>query len=221
MIIKTLYDQALSDEIGTDKAMTKEQADKLFAFFKNCATFRWQDTNNNCEDRANAICILLDEWKIQNGKGWVFSGYVFNKIGYLKNLWKYHVAVLLPVREGIVINFYIMDPATSDKLILIADCAANITYNPHSYYLIKKGNYYIFNANRIEKDNWYKRNKRNYNWTIQGLSGINGVSSTGKAQLAFNKKKVLNMLLLTMSVCCLMNCSILPPPTEIKNLASI
>ena len=193
MIIKTLYDHALSDEIETDNVVTKEQAEKLFTFFKDCPAFRWSDANNNCEDRANAICILLDEWGIQNGKGWVFSGYVFKKIGYLKNLWKYHVAALLPVQEGTAINYYIIDPATSDELILIADWAANITDNPHSYYLIKKGDYYIFNAGKIEKDNWFARSRRNYNWTIQGLSGINGVSSRGKAQLVFNKKKILKM----------------------------
>ena len=191
MITKTLYTQALSDKIKTDRAITKEQAEKLFTFFKDSATFRWSDANNNCEDRANAICILLDEWGIQNGKGWVFSGYIFKKTGYLKNLWKYHVAALLPVQEGATINYYIIDPATSGKLVLIEDWAANITDNPHSYYLIKDGNYYIFSPGKIEKDNWYKRNKRNYNWTMQGLSGINGVSSRGKAQLSFNKKKVL------------------------------
>jgi hypothetical protein len=191
LIKKTLYDWALSDEIETDKAITKGEAEKLFALFKDCATFRWRDANNNCEDRANAICILLDEWEIQNGKGWVFSGYIFKKPGFLKNLWKYHVAALLPVQEAAAINYYIIDPATSDKLESITDWASNITDNPHSYYLIKKGDYYIFNPFKIEKCNWFKRNKRNYNWTMQGLSGINGVSSRGRAQLAFNKKKVL------------------------------
>ena len=100
------------------------------------------------------------------------------------------MAALLPVKEEGKINYYIIDPATSDKLVTIADWAANITDNPHSYYLIKNGNYYIFNAKKIEKNNWYKRNKRNYNWTMQGLSGINGVSGKGKAQLAFNKNRV-------------------------------
>ena len=171
--------------------MSKQQAEKLFTYFKDNPLFRWQDANNDCEDRANAICILLDEWKIQNGKGWVFSGYVFKKIGYLKNLWKYHVAALLPVKEGEEINYYIIDPATSGKLVTVEEWAANVTDNPHSYYLIKNGDYYIFNPRKIEKNNWYKRNKGNYNWTIQGLSGINGVSSKGKAQLAFNKKNLL------------------------------
>lgn len=190
MILKTLYDHSLSDIAETDKAITKQEAEKFFIFFKNCKPFRWTDANNNCEDRANAVCILLDKWNIQNGKGWAFSGYVFKKIGYLKKLWKYHVAALLPVKEEGKINYYIIDPATSDKLVTIADWAANITDNPHSYYLIKNGNYYIFNAKKIEKNNWYKRNKRNYNWTMQGLSGINGVSGKGKAQLAFNKNRV-------------------------------
>ncbi|HEV8084400.1 MAG TPA: protein-glutamine glutaminase family protein [Chitinophagaceae bacterium] len=191
MIKKTLYDHILSDEIKTDKAISKLQAEKLFTYFKDHPLFRWQDANNDCEDRANAICILLDEWKIQNGKGWVFSGYVFKKIGFLKNLWKYHVAALLPVKEGDETNYYIIDPATSGKLIIIEEWAANVTDSPHSYYLIKNGDDYIFHPRKIEKNNWYKRNKGNYNWTIQGLSGINGVSSKGKAQLAFNKKNLL------------------------------
>lgn len=191
LILKTLYDETLSDIIRTDEAITKKDAEELFSFFKMCTIFRWNDANNNCEDRANAVCILLDEWNIQNGKGWAFSGYFFKKIGYLKNLWKYHVASLIPVKENEKVNYYIIDPATSDKLINVTDWAANITDNPHSYYLIKNGDYYIFNAGKIEKNNWYKRNKRNYNWTMQGLSGINGVSGKGKAQLAFNKNKVI------------------------------
>lgn len=133
---------------------------------------------------------LLDEWNIQNAKAWVFSGYVFNKIGYLKNLWKYHVAALLPVKEGKQIHYYVIDPATAKELLTIEEWAANVTDNPHSYYIMKSGMYYIFNENVIKKNNWYKRNRRNYKWTLQGLSGINGVSSKGRAKLAFNKKIV-------------------------------
>ncbi len=190
MSIKTLFAQKLSDELETNQAITKKQAEELFTFFKGNNIFRWKDANNDCEDRANAICILLDEWKIPNGKGWVFSGYIFNKTGYLKNLWKYHVAALVPVCEGKKIDYYIIDPATSPGLVTIEQWATNITDNPHSYYLIKSGDTYIFNAGKIEKENWHKRNRRNYNWTMQGLGGINGVSNKGKAQLAFNKKKV-------------------------------
>ncbi|MGI8636719.1 MAG: hypothetical protein ACR2KZ_15085, partial [Segetibacter sp.] len=52
---------------------------------------------------------------------------------------------------------------------------------------------YIF-PKKISKEPWYERNKRNYNWTIQGLSGINGLSTKGKAQLRFNKKRVLKTM---------------------------
>lgn len=191
MITKTLFEQSLSDEIKTGNPVSKDVAEKLFTFFRDNSLFRWSDANNDCEDRANAICILLDQWNIPNCKGWVFSGYVFKKIGYLKNLWKYHVAAAIPVQEENEIHFYIIDPATTNAMLKIEDWAANVTDNPHSYYLVKSGDVYIFNGKKIEKDNWYERNKRNYNWTIQGLSGINGLSSKGRAQLSFNKKRVL------------------------------
>ena len=190
LIKKTLFAWYLSDNIVSDNTITLEKAELLFAFFKNCPLFRWSDANNDCEDRANAICILLDEWKIQNCKGWVFSGYVFKKIGYLKNLWKYHVAAAVLVRQGNEMNTYIIDPATSASLLSIEDWAANVTDYPHSYYLVKSGRIYIFPSRKMKKDNWYHRNKRNYNWTIQGLSGINGVSTKGKAQLRFNKRRM-------------------------------
>jgi hypothetical protein len=190
LILKTLLVQSLSVEIKTGSGVSKDQAKKLFSFFKDCPLFRWGDANNDCEDRANAICILLDEWKIPNYKGWVFSGYVFKKIGYLKNFWKYHVAAAIPVVEDDEVNLYVIDPATTESLMKVEDWAANVTDNPHSYYLIKPGTVYIF-PKKITKENWHERNKRNYNWTIQGLAGINGVSTKGRGQLRFNKKRVL------------------------------
>ena len=196
MSIKTIYQADLSDVIETGKAITKDEAEKLFTFFQNCTVFRWADANNDCEDRANALCMILDKWKVQNGKSWVFSGYVFNKPGYLTNLWKYHVAALIPVKEENVMFYYVIDPATCQSLIRLEDWADNITSNPYSYYVIKNGKYYIFHSRHIKKDNWYKRNKRNYNWTMQGLSGINGLSSQGKAHLAFNKRRVMKTELL-------------------------
>lgn len=190
MILKTLFANSLSNEIALGASISKNDAEQLFSFFKDCPLFRWSDANNDCEDRANAICILLDDWKIPNYKGWVFSGYVFKKIGFLKNLWKYHVAAAIPVIEENETVIYIIDPATTESLLKVEDWAANVTDNPHSYYIIKAGDVYIF-PKKIEKDNWYERNKRNFNWTIQGLSGINGVSTKGKAQLRFNKKRLL------------------------------
>lgn len=188
----TIFDQKLSDEIKPDKHLTQEKAQQLFNFFKNCTIFRWNDANNDCEDRANAISILLDKWGVPNYKGWVFSGYIFNKEGFLKNLWRYHVAPLVPVQEQEKITLYIIDPATSKDMISIEDWAALVTDRPNSYYLVKDSDCYIFNEKKIEKDNWYKRNRQNYKWTVQGLSGINGVSTIGKAQLCFNKNRINN-----------------------------
>lgn len=193
MATKTIFETRLSDQVEAGKFISLEQAKQLFSFFKYHPLFRWKDANNDCEDRANAICMLLEEWKIPNYKGWVFSGYVFNRTGYLHNLWKYHVAASIPVQKGITVENYILDPATTSRLLSAEEWADNVTDNPSSYYFLKKGFYYIFHPQKIERDNWYKRNKRNYNWTIQGLSGINGLSATGKAQLSFNKKKVIQI----------------------------
>ncbi|MDQ6902370.1 MAG: protein-glutamine glutaminase family protein [Bacteroidota bacterium] len=190
-MIKSLFKNEISDVIDSENAMTKENAKAIFNFFHKSKLFRWQDANNDCEDRANAICILLDEWNIPNAKSWVFSGYMFKKKGYLENMWKYHVATILPVKENEKINFYAIDPATNRHLTLVKDWAENVTDNPHSYYILKNGTNYIFDPRTIKNKTWSKRNKGNFNWTMQGLAGINGLSSKGKATLAFNKKKVM------------------------------
>lgn len=190
-VTKTIFHSEVSDEIETQNAISKEFGEKIFSYFNEACLFKWHDLNNNCEGRANAICLLLDEWQILNVKAWVFSGYMFHKKGFLKNLWKYHVAPALVIKENGIIEFYVVDPATCQGLVMAREWAENVTDNPHSYYLIKHGLYYIFRPHSIKKNNWYKRNKGNYNWTMQGLAGINGLSSTGKAQLAFNKEKVI------------------------------
>ena len=187
----TQFDASLSDGPDIEKTVSLQLAEQVFNYFKNNRLFRWSDANNDCEDRANAICILLDAWGIPNYKGWVFSGYFLKKnLGSLINLYNYHVAALLPVKQDNVLTYYIIDPSTSPNLETIDKWALKITATEKSYYCIRHGNLYIFPAGKIKKDNWHKRNKRNYNWTLQGLSGINGVSSKGKAQLAFKKKMV-------------------------------
>lgn len=188
---KTFYEATLSDDIKNNHTVTKEEAISLFEFFKNSALFRWQNVNNDCEDRANAICILLDHWQIPNYKGWVFSGSFLKKSGgALANLWNYHVAASLPVLEEKEIVHYIIDPATLDSIATINFWANNISETGPNFYLVKSSNYYIFPPGKINRDNWFGRNSQNYKWTMQGLSGINGVSKTGKAQICFNKSKI-------------------------------
>ncbi len=191
VLLPTLFEYVLSDTTAPDQTVSKADAEKLFGFFKNCPLFKWGDVHNNCEARAEAVCLLLDEWQVPNYKGWVFSGaFLKNHIGGLKQLWNYHVAALLQVREKDELTFYIIDPATADHLQTINDWAAGVTDYPHSYHLIKAAGNYIFPTGKIKKDNWHSRNKQNRKWVIQGMAGINGVSSKGKAQLCFKKSKI-------------------------------
>jgi len=98
IILPTLFEYAISDTPVPDKAVSRADAEKLFSFFKTCPLFRWADVHNNCEARAEAVCLLLDQWQVPNYKGWVFSGFfLLTHIGGLKPLLNHHVAALLPL----------------------------------------------------------------------------------------------------------------------------
>lgn len=187
---KTVFESDLSDEIANDLYMSKPEADALFLYFQTSPLFIWNDIHN-CEDRAEAIAILLNHWGIPHYKGWVFSGFFLkNETGTLANWWNYHVAAILPVKENNSIVFYVIDPAHSQQLETLAHWSEQVTLDANSYHIIKWGNAYIFPTGKIKKSNWHLRNKQNLKWTMQGLAGINGVSITGKAQVAFNKFRV-------------------------------
>lgn len=184
----------LSDLVLTTKTISKEYAERILVYFKNNPLFRWSDAHNDCEDRANAICILLKEWNIPNYKGWVFGGaYLKRQEGSLINFWNYHVAAALPVSENGETVFYMIDPSTSGMLEPIALWAEKATDVACSYYLIKDSSNYIFPGCKLFRDNWHKQNKQNLKWTIQGLAGINGVAKSGQAALVFNKRRIENM----------------------------
>jgi Glutaminase len=191
----TLFDYALSDATEPNNLVGKETAEQLFEYFKNSTLFNWNKSHNHCESRAEAICILLNSWKIPNYKAWVFSGaFLKNHIGGLKQHWNYHVAAMLQVQENNQIVHYVIDPATSNTLQTIKSWAENVTEYSHSYYLIKQSDYYIFSSKKISKTNWHIRNKQNSKWTVQGLASISALSAKGKAQLCFNKKILTNKL---------------------------
>ena len=79
--------------------------------------FHWNDIHN-CEDRAEAIAILLNHWQIPHFKAWVFSGYFLNRnMGSLKNKWNYHVAIMLPTLVGTELSAMVLDPTHSEKLM--------------------------------------------------------------------------------------------------------
>ena len=189
--LKSLFDPSLSGEMVHDTGISRAQADALYQYFRNSSLFKWNGYNNDCEDRANAICILLDKWNVPNYKGWVFSGSFLKRgDGYLRNFWNFHVAALIAVKEGAELNHYIIDPAVLEKLETIDLWADKVTEIHGSVHFITSSDYYIFIPGKISRENWFRRNRQNYKWTIQGLSGINGVTRTGKAQLSFCKKRI-------------------------------
>ena len=59
ILLPTLYDYSLTDNLDAANIVTKEDAEKLFSYFKNQPLFKWQDSNNGCEARADAVCVLL------------------------------------------------------------------------------------------------------------------------------------------------------------------
>lgn len=193
-LIPALFDYSLTDVTDTQQSVSWETATSLFTFFKNCPLFKWSDVHNNCEARAEAVCLLLDAWQVPHYKAWVFSGsFLKNHIGGLKQQWNYHVAALLQVHHNNETVFYSIDPSTSTGLSPVFDWAVGVTEYPHSYYFIKDAQHYIFPSGKIKKENWHKRNRQNKKWAFQGLAGINGVTKTGKAQLCFQKRRIKNM----------------------------
>ncbi len=195
IIVPTLFDSVLSDTGFPEKTVSKKQAEQLFIFFKQHRLFNWKNANNGCEGRADAICVLLDEWDIPNYKGWVFGGaYLKNHVGELKQNWNYHVAAVVPVMQDGLVLHYVLDPATSNSLLLIEEWAAAITQLPHSYYFTRQSHWYIFPNKYISTSKWHSRNKQNRKWMIQCLAGINSLTATGKAKLCFNKIGLRNTL---------------------------
>lgn len=191
VIIPSLFDYRLSDITDSSKTVSRQQAEAIMQFFADQPLFNWTNSNNSCEARADAICVLLQQWNIPHYKAWVFSGkYLHNHWGGLKQNWNYHVAALLQVIEEGKLVQYIIDPATAGGLQTLYDWAAGITDYAHSYQLIKEAHWYIFSDKKITSSNWHSRNCQNRKWMIQGLAGINGLNSKGKAALVFNKRRI-------------------------------
>lgn len=188
VIIPALLDNRFSDVSFLCSTASKKQAEQLFIFFKQHPLFNWENINNRCEGRADALCVLLDEWDIPNYKAWVFSGaYLKNHIGALKQNWKYHVSPVIAVEEDGQIIHYVLDPSTASSLKSINEWAIEITEIAHSYYFIHQSHWYIFAAKNIITAKWNTRNRQNRKWMIQCLAGINSMTASRKAKLCFNK----------------------------------
>ena len=192
-IVPTLFEYKLSDAAGVNNTVLKSIAEELMVFFATHPLFKWAYSHNGCEARADALCVLLEEWGIPNYKAWVFSGrYLKSHVGELKQNWKYHVAASIPVMENDQLIHYILDPATSPGLQNLYDWAANVTDYAHSYHFLKEAQFYIFHDKKITQTNWHGRNRRNRKWMILGLANVNGLTARGKAEVIFNKGRIKN-----------------------------
>ncbi|MGG9970807.1 protein-glutamine glutaminase family protein [Ferruginibacter sp. SUN002] len=196
-IYPTLFDDSLSDITPPYNTVSEKQAEKLFTYFKEHPLFNWKNSHNGCEGKADAVCVLLDEWGIPNYKAWVFGGAYLRKnyVGELMKYWNYHVAAVLAVEKDGKIIQYVLDPATADTLQTVEDWAAGITYISHSYHCTRQAHWYIFSGKSIINEKWNKRNRRNRKWMIQCLAGINSLTIVGKAQLCFKKTQIKKTLL--------------------------
>ncbi len=189
-----VFDPVLSDVSLPLNAMSYEQAEKLFVFFKQHPLFNWNGANNGCEARADAVCLLLDTWNLPNYKAWIFSGFYLKKnAGQLQNYWNYHVAPIIPVEKDGQVLSYVLDPSAANTLLLIEEWAAAITVFPHTYYCIRQSHWYIFPAKQIRSRKWHSRNKQNRKWMFECLAGINSLTKEGRARLIFNKAQVNRM----------------------------
>jgi len=198
----TLFNTELSENFGGIKCMEGHIAGEIYSFLKTNSLFNWKLNHNFCEARAEAVSLLLDAAKIPHVKCWVM-GAAFLKWGYvgaLKNNWNYHVAIALPVENGLKVDWMVVDPSAANGPLLVEDWAASITLYPHSYYFLKDPGYYIFPGNQLFKKGWHKRRQRNFRWAMQGLIGISSLSYIGKAMLTFKKRQIREVTLKFMKV---------------------
>ena len=170
--------------VDTNLIVDELLANKIYTYFKDSKLFKWED-RNNCEDRANAIGILLDSWNVPNYKAWIFSGRFLSKDqGLLTDRygvrWKYHVATVIPIKRLNKTDFVVIDPATTstETPFTISTWANNVTDKMYSYYILTPGDRYIWTGKgkKIGQNTFTVRNATNYEYTIQGLAGFNGLN---------------------------------------------
>jgi Glutaminase len=192
-ITPSLFEYELAEQLDATNPISMEDAIQLFNHFQQNPLFRWHDSNNGCEGRADAASILLERWNIQHAKAWVFGGaFLKNHIGGLKQNWNYHVAPAVRVGQDDAASWYVIDPSTASQLCLLQEWADMVTDFAHSYHFVKAPVWYIFNEKKITPANWYCRNRQNRKWMIQALAGINSLTAFGKGRLVFNKGLLAN-----------------------------
>lgn len=167
---------SLCEQIPTSK-ICKHKADTLFDIIRSSKAFDWSDKNNNCEDRANAVSLILDSWNIPNGKAWIFQGSTFDKTKFKGNLggYTYHVATCILVSNANSVDTFIIDPLmNSSKLLAIKEWAELIAVSPVNVYFITSNRYYQ-QSKVCPTPNWKMRDEY-FDDTIDGLTRYNNFS---------------------------------------------
>ncbi len=171
----------------------RNAAGRIFDLFKDSKLFGWKD-GNNCEDRANAVSLVLDSWGIPNMKVWIFSGDFLDRgEGRLMTVndpqnenksitWKFHVASALPYKQDNEIKFVVLDPAILSTAGDVDTWAQTVTVAGPSYYFLTTNKNYMWNkkGRDLNMSTFNRRAAVNFEWTIEGLAGYNGLNDKHK-----------------------------------------
>jgi hypothetical protein len=188
-----------SNDLDSSQFVSHSIAQKYYSFFEESDLFIWTDVANNCEDRANAVSILLDAWDVPNYKVWIFNGSFLKKeksklCGDCPDniCWGFHVATVIPYKENGTFKHCVVDPATLDKKSSVNEWGENLTCSGTTYYMFTNGKKYIFSKSGTQfgKDTFWNRNSKNLKWTFEGLAGINGKNFWHAMGKPFKKKKI-------------------------------
>jgi hypothetical protein len=194
-----LFEQQTND-LDSTKFLTEAQMKEYYTFFDTCSLFIWGDVDNNCEDRANGISMLLEAWDIPHYKIWIFNQPFLEMgssklCGDCKNkdaCWGFHVATVIPYVENGEYKISVIDPATLDQPATDVEWAENITCSGTNYYMFTDGDKYMYSQSgkKFAKDTFWGRGKKNTKWTYEGLAGINGKDFWQAIGKPFKKKKI-------------------------------
>ncbi|MDG1332463.1 MAG: protein-glutamine glutaminase family protein [Crocinitomicaceae bacterium] len=157
-----------------------ELAEKLNQTLIDAKCFDWTNRSNNCEDRANAACLLLDAWGISNAKAWCFAGKNANYLngkGTLKG-WSYHVAAFVLVENEGEIDSLVFDPLTSTTLMTIKEWSNEISATSGNLYFTTTNKRY--QQNKVAMTTTWKSSDDSFDRTLKGLTRYNDYSSRRK-----------------------------------------
>ncbi len=156
----------------------QEKLDSIFQALKKSAAFDWTDEKNNCEDRANAVSLILDSWEIPNGKSWMFSGQTFDENVFNGTLggYSYHVAGTILIRnaEG-GCDTMIIDPLMNNqKALPLQEWVHALTRTQGNVYVLTRNDHY--QQTEVSAHLIWKPRAQYFQQTLEGLTRYNDYS---------------------------------------------